>query len=358
MGIYYEDLYPLIKPLHNVSPSDVRGSCRFLTCPPQHAHHQRNNNDASASNQPTANGRDPDPNISSPVCDFQPEAPPFALLSSSAPHVLSQKFAPEIHTRASASTSQTLTASSSSGKSTPAPTPALKPSQSDSDPVIPPINAYGTLPPPLHSARSTSSFASVTSDGWGMGERRPLLRPALPRGEVDARRGVLGSVAGDLIPFADVLRGVGRMVGVGMKWRAREGDADVERSGDADGEDERGGIDGEPSGGCFLAVCPIFGDGGLGLWACVCSLEVALGGVETLEGPHPRNTPRVRAVVRETTDRLGITHAKHRPRVAGGGENLPLEILRALSVWLSVLDERGVITGRYVLRSKKCHGKY
>ena len=274
--------------------------------------------------------------------------------------VLSQKSAsaPEVYTHAS--TSQTLTASSSSKS-------MLKPSHSDSssglrepDPVIPSINAYGTLPPPLplHTARSTSSFASVTSDGEGGGERRLLLQPALPRGEVDARRGVLGSVAGDLIPFVDVLRGVGRLVGVGMKWRAREGDADVERSGDADGEDERGGIDGEPSGGCFLAVCPIFGDGGLGLWACVCSLEVALGGVETLEGPHPRNTPRVRAVVRETTDRLGITHAKHRPRVAGGGENLPLEILRALSVWLSVLDERGVITGRYVLRSKKCHGKY
>ena len=77
---------------------------------------------------------------------------------------------------------------------------------------------------------------------------------------------------------------------------------------------------------------------------CVCSLEVALGEVETLEGAHPRTA------VRETADRLGITHAKHRPRVAGGGENLPLEILRALSVWLSVLDERGVVTGKCMLR--------
>ncbi|EGO01517.1 hypothetical protein SERLA73DRAFT_176828 [Serpula lacrymans var. lacrymans S7.3] len=34
------------------------------------------------------------------------------------------------------------------------------------------------------------------------------------------------------------------------------------------------------------------------------------------------------------------THAKHRPRVAGGGENLPLEILRCLSDWCAVLEER------------------
>lgn len=33
------------------------------------------------------------------------------------------------------------------------------------------------------------------------------------------------------------------------------------------------------------------------------------------------------------------------PRVAGGGENLPLEILRCLSEWVSVLDERDVVSG-------------
>lgn len=45
------------------------------------------------------------------------------------------------------------------------------------------------------------------------------------------------------------------------------------------------------------------------------------------------------------TGTLGFTHSKHRPRLAGGGENLPLEILRSLSVWVSVLDERGVMPG-------------
>ncbi|EDR01137.1 uncharacterized protein LACBIDRAFT_312458 [Laccaria bicolor S238N-H82] len=36
---------------------------------------------------------------------------------------------------------------------------------------------------------------------------------------------------------------------------------------------------------------------------------------------------------------------KHRPRVAGSGENLPLEILRCLSEWLSVLEDRGTVPG-------------
>ena len=54
---------------------------------------------------------------------------------------------------------------------------------------------------------------------------------------------------------------------------------------------------------------------------------------------------RTRGTLRETTDRLGFTHSKHRPRLAGGGENLPLEILRCLSEWFSVLEDRGTVTG-------------
>ena len=64
-----------------------------------------------------------------------------------------------------------------------------------------------------------------------------------------------------------------------------------------------------------------------------------------LERVHP-HTAHLREAVIDTTDRLGITHTKHRPRIAGGGENLPLEILRALSIWISVLDERGVVPGK------------
>lgn len=38
-------------------------------------------------------------------------------------------------------------------------------------------------------------------------------------------------------------------------------------------------------------------------------------------------------------------HMKHRPRVAGGGENLPLEVIRCLSEWFSVLEDRGTVPG-------------
>lgn len=36
---------------------------------------------------------------------------------------------------------------------------------------------------------------------------------------------------------------------------------------------------------------------------------------------------------------------KNTPKVAGGGQNIPLEIVRCLSEWLSVLDERGTVPG-------------
>lgn len=36
---------------------------------------------------------------------------------------------------------------------------------------------------------------------------------------------------------------------------------------------------------------------------------------------------------------------KHRPRVAGQGENLPLDALRFLSDWTAVLEERGTVPG-------------
>ena len=85
-------------------------------------------------------------------------------------------------------------------------------------------------------------------------------------------------------------------------------------------------------------------------FSCTHSRASATGEVEGAEAAHP-HTARIRTAVHESTDRLGITHTKHRPRVAGGGENLPLEILRSLSIWLSVLDERGVVTG---MLSSRC----
>lgn len=46
-----------------------------------------------------------------------------------------------------------------------------------------------------------------------------------------------------------------------------------------------------------------------------------------------------------TNERNYMTHAKHRPRIAGGGENIPLDIVRCLTSWLSVLEERGCVPG-------------
>ncbi|KAG8899752.1 hypothetical protein FRB99_006455 [Tulasnella sp. 403] len=39
------------------------------------------------------------------------------------------------------------------------------------------------------------------------------------------------------------------------------------------------------------------------------------------------------------------SHRKRRPKVAGGGTNLPLDVIRALSEWLAVLDTRGTVNG-------------
>lgn len=36
---------------------------------------------------------------------------------------------------------------------------------------------------------------------------------------------------------------------------------------------------------------------------------------------------------------------KFRPAIAGGGKNLPLEILSLLSEWVAILDDRGAISG-------------
>lgn len=42
---------------------------------------------------------------------------------------------------------------------------------------------------------------------------------------------------------------------------------------------------------------------------------------------------------------FGFTHAKHRPKIAGGGDNTPLLVIRALTQWLSVLEARGTVPG-------------
>ena len=36
---------------------------------------------------------------------------------------------------------------------------------------------------------------------------------------------------------------------------------------------------------------------------------------------------------------------KHRPRIPGGGENIPLQILWCLSDWLATCEQRGTVPG-------------
>ncbi|KAI0653065.1 Bestrophin, RFP-TM, chloride channel-domain-containing protein [Cubamyces menziesii] len=262
MGIYYEDLYPLVKPLHD------------------HAHHKHGKNA-----QPST--ADPAVVVSSPR-DLHPEDPlplPVALPSGKKPARPSTSLQPSTH-----------------------------------DPIIPPINAYGTFTPPppprsLHPTRSLSSLSSLSSSGTSSdqgADRRPLLPGSVPSGI--RTRGLFGAVSADLVPFAAFWRGLGYVLGL----RRGVGRVDEEGGWEEVGGGEEGGIqrrwdeddeNGRPTGGA---------NGGEG---------------------------RTRRTLRETTDRLGFTHSKHRPRLAGGGENLPLEILRSLSVWVSVLDERGVVPG-------------
>jgi hypothetical protein len=48
------------------------------------------------------------------------------------------------------------------------------------------------------------------------------------------------------------------------------------------------------------------------------------------------------------------SHTKHRPVVAGGGQNLPLAILRCLSEYVSVLDDRATMNGKIQKSSVFC----
>ncbi|KAI0349358.1 hypothetical protein OH77DRAFT_1582217 [Trametes cingulata] len=274
MGIYYEDLYPLVKPLHN------------------HPHHQKT--------KPTrATAEDPHATVSSPH-DLHPEDPPTSLLPTG-------------------TTSQPPT--STANHQPPVP-PHIH------DPIIPPINAYGTFTPP--SLRLPPSFPRTHSDSSSLSsassDRRPLLPGAVPAGA--GRRGLFGSVAADLVPFAAVWRALGGVVG----WR-RRGRRRGEGGPGGEGGPEERWTDVEEEAG---------------------AVDVDEGGVQRRwsgddEAGHPRpsgeSNGHIHTALLETSERLGLTHAKHRPRLAGGGENLPLEIVRALSVWVAVLDERGVVPG-------------
>ncbi|EPQ55356.1 UPF0187-domain-containing protein [Gloeophyllum trabeum ATCC 11539] len=220
MGIYYEDFYHLVRPLHD------------------HPHHR---------NEP----KEP---------PEERQGPPESLHPSV--HIVHRPSASSSKRRNSSSNQDVLIS-----------------------PVVPPINAYGTFdpahPPYLaHRASSSASDRSEDSDN----PNRPLLPGAMPR-----EHGFVSKISGDLIPFESVFS-------TAVGWVRRlfgKKEKDVLPSANNETGEE--------------------------------------GGVERKYG--------------EPKQQSYLTHVKHRPRVAGGGENLPLELLWCLSEWFSVLEDRGTVPG-------------
>ncbi|KAL4246288.1 Voltage-dependent anion channel-forming protein YneE/VCCN1/2-like protein [Abortiporus biennis] len=237
IGIYYEDLYPLVKPLHD------------------HPHHKHSKSKTQA--QVEVQVHEPSPSSSPTDADATQDGPTSTLLPLSL------------------------------------------------DPSIPPINSYGSLSHTtsslLHHHPSVSSLSSLTSTSDdGNGEHRCLLPSSRP-----VQRGVIREVAGDLIPFSSFFGGFAR-------WLVR-----IKRK-----------LFGGGSGVVDVETAQANGDG---------------GGDELFIESRAQWAHSSRSG--PLSDHFGLTHTKHRPRIAGGGENLPLEITRSISHWLSVLDERGSITG-------------
>ncbi|KAI0317615.1 Bestrophin, RFP-TM, chloride channel-domain-containing protein [Amylostereum chailletii] len=142
---------------------------------------------------------------------------------------------------------------------------ALTPSLAASvrDPVIPPINSYGST---NYSTHTQSSLSSRSSSRYSDREEyRPLLPSSTP-----ATSSLFSKASADLIPFASMFRSL------------------LSNGGDEDGGVQRRWI-----------------------------------------GETPQHSQG----------------SKYRPRVAGSGENMPIEILRYLSDWMSMLEDRGTVPG-------------
>ena len=140
------------------------------------------------------------------------------------------------------------------------------------DPIIPPINAYGTFKNSLGRCPVSPPFATQLPENSGSSSPVPE-QPLLPGSISVTQRAQYGTVSGDLMPFGggftlciSSLRRVYRFV---FRFSRTE-NTDIE--------------------------------GGAGRWE----------------------------------------HRKHRPRVAGGGENIPLEVIARLSIWTGTLEVRGL----------------
>lgn len=235
MGIYYEDLYPLVKPLHD------------------HAHEHEHANGRSVRRPPRL----------------------FAFVRVHSPTIYPQHTPSAPHSQ----------------PARPSQVPTRTPIPSLIDPIIPPINTYGTLSTHTntlptatqHLPRtfSLSSTSTTSSDGDCASSVGDDTRPLLPTHALARRSGVMG----DLIPFVGVFAAVLRFLRL-------------------------------------KAPLPAGSEAGTG---------AGLRGADVGDGRSEGGS------------------GKHRPRVAGGGENVPLEVVRALTSWLAVLEERGSVYGASLL---------
>lgn len=188
------------------------------------------------------------------------------------------------------------------------------------DPYIPPINAYGTF----RSGSTSTSHRSGKRVRWGYdsdsdssdSERCHEATALLPSSSyTPGQSGFLSKVAFDLLPFSYT-------VSATRQWLQRRG-----TPGNSARDVENGlGRPAHPRRADSTASTASSGSEGE-------------GGVQRIWRSH-------HAGGRGTHDALRVG-GKHHPRVVGGtrGENLPLDVLRALSIWLSTLEGRGSVPG-------------
>jgi len=236
MGVYYEDLYHLVRPLHEHVRSD------------DHSHREQN--------------RDHDHDLLRPD-----EAEVRSRTKPHPPHPISLRSRASSPSTSPANSTVHLT-------STP-------------DPIIPAINTYGTFNPTRPSrsrSRPTSRGSAESGDSSASVESRPLLPSMVP----NQGTGLMSSVSRDLIPFESIFHFIHR----------------------------------------FFRRKP--------------KLELPGNGLledESTDGDDIQ--PKWKPVTLASKS----SHTKHRPAVAGGGQNLPLAILRCLSDYVSVLDDRATMNG-------------
>lgn len=181
----------------------------------------------------------------------------------------------------------------------------------------------------------------------------------------------MGKISGDLIPFGSVFRGMGRVVGrllhfrIGKDEQDEQGERDVEAAAGANGNGEQERLlvetdsgddseddnddDGTPARAPKkkkYATEPRVVRTAAKRRATLAASHSVPPASSSSTNPGARGQGGVARMSGEEGARQASEMGrKHRPRVAGQGENLPLDALRFLSDWTAVLEERGTVPG-------------